>query len=139
MSKHASESLTCQEQMSVTLVIATLTFFTCLAYLNTPYPQATSQTTPHYIKDLHIEVTVDGAVAYPGTYIVTKGSTVGTLLEKVKPLPDADLRKVNPSTKLRSAKKWTIRTLNSPKAKKALHISQEGNKKKIIKEPEFPL
>lgn len=55
----------------------------------------------HQIKSPFIEVSIAGAVEFPGIYSLPKGSITSDLIKKAKPLPNADLTKL----------KWTARLL----------------------------
>ena len=65
-------------------------------------PETTGE--PHYLVAQEVEVTVEGAVENPGTYILKKGAQVKDVLELAKPVPQADLRKINPEVKLRDGR-----------------------------------
>ncbi len=57
-----------------------------------------------------VQVWVDGEVSHPGAHKLPKGSTIEDLLKRVKPLPNADVRRYKPSTKLKDGRHITVRT-----------------------------
>lgn len=63
----------------------------------------------HHLKIIeNIEVTVQGAVRYPGVYSMQKGDAFAKLLGRVEPLPDADLQKYKPGARLNKDRVITI-------------------------------
>lgn len=92
-------SLSIPEWMAVAVIIAFMVLMSFIALL--PEPPRTSTGRAHYLYDNFVEVTITGAVSKPGPYRLAKGSTVGDLLAEASPLPNADLRRVRPTTKLR--------------------------------------
>lgn len=55
-----------------------------------------------------IEVLVEGAVEAPGPYRLKKGSRMEDLLKQLTLLPEADISKLKPTTKLRNGQKIRI-------------------------------
>ncbi len=53
----------------------------------------------HYLT-APVTVTVTGAVAHPGEYIFSAGSTIKDLLQQAEPLPKANLKKLSKRKKL---------------------------------------
>lgn len=91
-------SLSIPEWMAVAAVIAFMGIMTVIALL--PDPPPTTRHSQNSYENI-VEATITGAVAKPGSYRFPKGSTVGDLLEKAEPLPEADLRRIRNTTKLR--------------------------------------
>lgn len=104
----SSPQLAPHEKICAGLLIGALVFFFSLAYIRTPLETAADRWSPHHLKSTTIEVTIQGAVANPGTYMIDRGSTVEALLELAQPLPEADLSKVKTTMKLYQHKKVII-------------------------------
>ena len=64
---------------------------------------------PVYLKDPHIEVTIEGKVENPGVYRVKKGESVKKVVEMAKPMADANLKRVKLDGKITRRRKITIR------------------------------
>jgi hypothetical protein len=63
----------------------------------------------HYLKPVEsINVTVKGAVRYPGVYSLSKGNSIAKLLELAKSLPEADLEQLRLDAKLKKTQTMTI-------------------------------
>jgi len=58
-----------------------------------------------------VVATIEGAVAFPGSYELPFGSSVGDLLERASPDPDADLRRIRRSALLKQGKFLRVRKL----------------------------
>lgn len=56
---------------------------------------------PHYLVEQEIEITIEGAVAHPGTYHLPRGSTLQEALKQAEPLPDSDLKRMKLQRKIR--------------------------------------
>jgi hypothetical protein len=68
---------------------------------------------PHFVSSPEVEVSIQGAVEHPGSYQLPRGALVQDLLELAKPLPNADLKRIRGTTKLRNGK-----TVNVPEIAK---------------------
>lgn len=64
---------------------------------------------PIPIKDLYIEVTVEGKVEHPGVYRVKKGESVKKVVEMAKPMAGSNLKRVKLDGKITQRRKITIR------------------------------
>lgn len=53
-----------------------------------------------YLASRYIEVTITGPVMVPGTYLLPKGTDLTRLLEKAKPLPEANVEPLLKNNKL---------------------------------------
>lgn len=89
------------EWLAVYAILSVLVLLTAFSMLGTKDPLIETGEARYTINPM-AEVYLQGAVEKPGRHQVKSGSTVGELLEKVKPLPGADLRKVKPDKKLRA-------------------------------------
>lgn len=56
--------------------------------------------TPGYLKSRYFEVTVKGAVQFPGTYVLPKGTDMKRLLQRAKAHPEADIDSLLEGSKL---------------------------------------
>jgi hypothetical protein len=50
-----------------------------------------------------VEVSIEGLVAKPGNYLVEKGSPLQYVLQRAKPKPWADLRSIDPKTRVKES------------------------------------
>lgn len=110
--------LSLYERIFLVLLLSTFLFFAVLSYRGTSTEISAHAWTPHAMKALTVEVTIQGAVKYPGTYAIERGATVDDLLKKAIPLPEADLRRVKTTSKITQHKKITIPCKKSKKLKK---------------------
>lgn len=62
----------------------------------------------HFLKPQIINLYIDGAVAKPGSYQVKVGTLVKDVIAMAEPLPEADLRKIRPTTKARNGQSYQI-------------------------------
>lgn len=86
-----TERLPVHEWMAVVFIIGTLFLISSLTLLNDVSVDDVLTGEPHYLRNSLIEIKVEGAVRYPGTYRVVKGSPVREVLEQAEPLPEAYL------------------------------------------------
>lgn len=89
-------SLSVPEWLAVAIIIAFMAIMSAIALR--PQPTYSLKHTP---QENLVDATIIGAVSHPGPYSLPKGSTVGDLLQMAEPLPEADLRRIKPSTQLR--------------------------------------
>lgn len=64
----------------------------------------------HYLKPQTIDLYIDGAVAKPGSYQVKIGTLTRDVIAMAEPLPEADLRKIRPTSKARNGQSYTVAT-----------------------------
>lgn len=62
----------------------------------------------HYLKPQTVNFYVDGAVAKPGSYQVKVGTLIKDVIAMAEPLPEADLRKIRPTSKVRNGQSCTV-------------------------------
>ena len=63
--------------------------------------------------DEKIEVEIEGAVKFPGRYVVNRGTSIQDLLNESKLLEDADCRKLKLESKLRKGQRVKVPAANS--------------------------
>ena len=97
--EESTPSLRIHEWLAVIIIVSLLIVLTLITHFSESKPVITNH--PHYIVDQKIEVFVEGAVEEPLRLIVTKGTRVEEVLEKVKLLPEADLSKLKLQAKVR--------------------------------------
>lgn len=104
MDQKAAPSLLPHEWLAVVFIIAGIALITFIGISNR------SETLPSQLTlaAQTIEVTVTGAVALPGTHLLAKDANIATLLEMVKPLPSADLKKIPLSSNLRHRQRFHV-------------------------------
>lgn len=57
---------------------------------------------PHHLTAQEIEVEIKGAVAKPGFYTLKKGAIMQDLLNLAEPLPEADLKRIKGTSRLKN-------------------------------------
>lgn len=62
----------------------------------------------HFLKSQTVDLYIAGAVAKPGSYRVKTGSFVKDAIAMAEPLPEADLRKIRPASKVRNGQSYVI-------------------------------
>ncbi len=91
--------------LSLILLLFTLTWVTHrnnLSLLSRDYSE------PQFILDPQIQVRVEGAVEYPGVYIVERGALVQDVLIKAQPTNQADLKRLSQNKKVRDGQTLKI-------------------------------
>lgn len=91
--------------LSLISLLATITYFTHKDWLKNP---VLDNSKAHYVYERELSVKVEGAVEFPGTMRVLKGSTIEDVLTKARPKPEADLKKVFLEKKVRDGQIITI-------------------------------
>lgn len=76
--------------------------------------------TPYELVKSQFEVTIQGAVSKPGTYLIKKGSLLEEAIELARPLPEADLRSFRRYSKVRDGQKINVPT------KQMITVTLEG-------------
>ena len=109
--------------LAIIFFLATLTICIILA----PQQESTyATTTPHYLVDQQIEVSVEGAVERAGIYISTRGTRLGEFLEKISLKPEADLKRLKLDSKLRAGQKIKIPQIKTITIKLSGAVDQPG-------------
>ncbi len=104
-----AQKLPAHEWLIIVLIIAILLILSAIAYLGEER-FLPSTGVSHDLVSQEIEVIIAGAVTKPGTYVLRKDALLKDLLELCKPLPEADLRRLNLEGKLRHGQKVRIIT-----------------------------
>lgn len=125
------------EWLAVCLLLAVMCGLTCFSW--TQYSQSLPIPLDHpwiaqeEARQQQIEVTVEGAVRYPGSHLLPRGSRLGMLLDQVEPLAEADLRHIKRSQKLRdgqhvqvSERPWITIYLSGAVKRPGAHRVREG-------------
>lgn len=105
-----------KEYLVAATLIALFILMAAVSYIK-PYPSLSqselhSKVEKREVKPVkQVQVMVAGVVRHPGSYWVDKGSTLGELLDRVKPHEHADLRRFNREQVIRQPKKWQIQAL----------------------------
>lgn len=95
------EKLNKSEWMVVISLLILIGTITTASHRDWSFAQLKQKSNPIDLYQQEINVMIQGAVEYPGNYTFPKGATVGDLLEKSKPKPQANLSKVILLKKLR--------------------------------------
>lgn len=93
---------------------------------------------PHYILEQEIEVMIQGAVQNPGVYKVPRDSRLKDLLALAVTLPNANLNRIKPDSKLRQGQRINIPAYKerkvATKKNKPAPNSQENQFQLIVNE-----
>jgi hypothetical protein len=65
-----------------------------------------------------IEITLAGALKYPGTYQVEKGTPLIDAINQAEPLPNADLKKIKNTSQITRSRKIVIKEARMKRPKK---------------------
>lgn len=100
-------TLPLHEKVSALLVVLMVLALTAVSLLG---PSTTSllDEPPHYVREPTVTVTVTGAVKNPGLYTIEKGVAIATILEKISPLDEANLSRINFEAKVTRNRKLHI-------------------------------
>lgn len=90
------------EWLAIVAVSAMMLMFGVIAYWNAPG----EMDFPELVEE--ITVYVEGAIEHSGSFLIKKGHKLEDLLALVKPLPEADLSKIKPKSKLREGQQIKI-------------------------------
>ena len=102
-----TQRLPIHEWVAVVIIITMLLFFTLQA-LRHDDPTLTLDHTAVASEPL-VEITILGAVKYPGTYQLEKGTTLQEALDHAEPLPNANLKSLKLDSKLVKKRKLTVK------------------------------
>lgn len=105
------QRLPVHEWLAVIAFCLIMLALTALALFRVPTYHLEPSGSIHYLVAQQIEVTITGAVEHPGSFQMPTGSRVADLLERAKPLPEANLSKVNLNSKLRDGRTIKIPTV----------------------------
>jgi len=101
------DCLPIHEWLAIMVIIGILLTLTFISVFSNSSPKMLHEQA-HFIIPQEIEVTVEGAVAKPGSYTIKKGATVDDVLKQAEPLPTANLKKIKMDKKLRRNQKLKI-------------------------------
>jgi hypothetical protein len=113
-SVQSNQRLPIHEWMAVVVIIFTFLLLTVISLLN--YEKAITESEPVNYSPPLIDITVEGAVKFPGTYQVEKGTPILEVLGQAEPLPNADLKRFASDAKVVRKRKIVLR--NSPALKR---------------------
>lgn len=95
------ENLNRYEWIVVLSLIVLLGMITFITHKHWFSGQSRQFADPHHAYDLKIQIQIQGAVEFPGTYSLEKGATMEDALSLAKPAANADLKKLLLSKKIR--------------------------------------
>jgi len=102
LSQSNQPKLAIHEWLAVMTIISFLLTLTGISIFFSQDTESIKSGSPHYLKPQEFEVLIEGAVQNPGPIKVKAGTTRMEAIEMAKPLPEADLRKIKASSKLRN-------------------------------------
>ncbi len=112
-----TQRLPIHEWIAVVIIISVFLFLTIITISN--YEPPLIETNTVAISQPLVDVTIIGAVKFPGTYQIEKGSTIQTLLDMAEPLPNANLNSLNFDSKITKKRKITIKEIPIRKTRKS--------------------
>lgn len=132
------------EWLAVSLVLATVSGFTCFSWNHynesLPIP-LTDEWQIQGVQQEKIEVDIEGAVTRPGTYLLDAGARLGILLDLAKPLPEADVHSLRRHQKLRNhqhvqinERPWMTIYLSGAVERAGAHRIREGTPLALLPE-----
>jgi hypothetical protein len=93
------------EWLAVLSLLLILLLLTVLAMRQPPIPDLdVASENAHYMCSPKIEIAIEGAVEYPGTYVIKRNATLQEALDLAKPFPEANLSKFKKQSKLRDGR-----------------------------------
>lgn len=118
------------EWLIICLLVATLSMlaFITLIWKNDVLPPTSAA---HEPQAQTIQVAINGAVAKEGSYDLAKGAVLKELLDKAQPLPEADLNRLKPQSKLRNGQRIHVPAKNQKQkwtksSNQLIHIFNEA-------------
>jgi DNA uptake protein ComE-like DNA-binding protein len=101
LEKDTRPALMVHEWLAITTIIGFLGMLTTISIVRTTPPLTPDKEHAHLIVNPFIKISIEGAVEHPGSYNFKKGARVKDALAEAKPLPEADLKRINLEAKLR--------------------------------------
>lgn len=102
-----TQRLPIHEWLAVVVIIFTFLLLTIISLSN--YEKAITETELVAHSQPLIEITVEGAVKFPGTYQVEKGTPILEVINQAEPLPTADLKRFTAANKAVRKRKIILR------------------------------
>lgn len=123
------KQLPIHEWVAVILLIGLLFGLTLITFFfnDNTMPQATG--TPHYLLEQDFEVFVEGAVENPGAYKVKRGASIQDVVDQAKPLPEANLKILKLSKKVRNGQIIKIKETRKPRKIQKNKLSKKRKQK----------
>ncbi|MBT3394021.1 MAG: hypothetical protein HN411_02780 [Waddliaceae bacterium] len=111
MMKNSAAHLKVHEWAVVVIAIGAILATGTYGYITSSYPTTQDDTKGTPFVTETITVTVEGAVQYPGTYTVKRGTLMKDAIAMAQPLDNADTRRVKNNSKVRNRQKIKVKTL----------------------------
>lgn len=89
------------EWMAVVVILMLISGLSVLVIISGNSENTPAVSSPHYIVEQEIEISVEGAVEKSGTFHVNRGTTVSQVLQLAVPTSEADLRSIKQDKKVR--------------------------------------
>ena len=128
------------EWLAILIMSGLLIITACSSHIFFSAASPSDELPPHYILDQEIEVVIQGAVENPGAYKMPRGATVKDLVAKASPLPNANLTRLKPESKLRAGQKIVIPLRKNKPLKKSQsqnQVTYEQSQQKIPQKFDF--
>ncbi len=101
------ERLPIHEWLAVVLIISTFLLLTIISLSN--YEKPIIETEDVIASQPLVEITIEGAVKFPGIYQVEKGTPILEAINLAEPLPSAKLNKIKPHSKAVRKRKIVVK------------------------------
>lgn len=109
------------EWMAVVVIISVFLFLTLLSIAN--YESPLMETDAVALGEPLIDITIEGAVKFPGTYQFEKGTNLEEALNHAELLPTANVKTLKLDSLLTKKRKITVK---ETKSKSSARVSQKG-------------
>lgn len=103
----AKQRLPIHEWVAVVFIISIFILLTLISLINSEKPLQETDFVS-YSQPL-IEITIEGAVKYPGVYQVEKGTPIIDAINQAEPYPTADLKKLKTDSQATRKRKIVIK------------------------------
>lgn len=129
MSSKEKPALMMHEWLVIVTLIGFVGMLTIISVVGPKHTRIVQWEAPHHIISPEVTVSIQGAVAHPGSYQFKRGVSMQEVLDNVKPLPEADLKKIQIKAKIRKNQKLYIpkkrKFKESKKSKRCSNKNQE--------------
>jgi hypothetical protein len=112
----ASRSLPVHERLAAIVVCLFFGLIVTFNGFSRRPPSLQELGAPHWVASQMVEVSIRGAVDAPGTYLLPQGAKVSDLLQIAKPIPQANLKRLDIDAPIRNGQQIVLKELRRAKA-----------------------